>query len=102
MKGKKLVILLVVAMMSLWIIGNVFAGYVRGYYRSDGTYVRPHYRSNPDGIKWNNYGSPSSSQRRQYKDYHVLPSYNYDYDDDGISNQYDFDDDNDSLFDDWE
>ncbi|MBD2146190.1 hypothetical protein [Sphaerospermopsis sp. FACHB-1194] len=23
------------------------AGYVRGYYRKDGTYVRPHYRSNP-------------------------------------------------------
>jgi len=28
--------------------------YVRGYTRSNGTYVEPYYRSNPDGIKWNN------------------------------------------------
>jgi len=27
---------------------------VRGYYRSNGTYVRPHTRTAPDGIKWNN------------------------------------------------
>lgn len=29
--------------------------YVQGYYRSNGTYVQPHIRSNPDGIKSNNY-----------------------------------------------
>lgn len=29
--------------------------YVRGYFRRDGTYVQPHYRSSPDGIIWNNY-----------------------------------------------
>lgn len=29
--------------------------YVGGYYRSDGTYVRQHYRSAPDGITSNNY-----------------------------------------------
>jgi len=28
---------------------------VRGYYRSNGTYVRPHYRTDPDGIAWNNF-----------------------------------------------
>lgn len=28
--------------------------YVKGYYRKDGTYVRPHTRTAPDGIKWNN------------------------------------------------
>lgn len=28
---------------------------VEGYYRSDGTYVKPHYRSNPDGKKNNNW-----------------------------------------------
>lgn len=27
---------------------------VRGYTRSDGTYVQPHTRTAPDGIKWNN------------------------------------------------
>lgn len=31
--------------------------YVRGYTRSDGTYVQPHYRSNADGQQWNNYGT---------------------------------------------
>jgi len=27
---------------------------VKGYYRKDGTYVRPHTRTRPDGIKSNN------------------------------------------------
>lgn len=30
---------------------------VRGYYKKSGTYVAPHYRSNPDGYRYNNYGS---------------------------------------------
>ena len=29
--------------------------WVRGYYRSNGTYVQPHYRSDPDGNFWNNW-----------------------------------------------
>ena len=28
--------------------------YVRGYTKKNGTYVQGHYRSDPDGIKWNN------------------------------------------------
>jgi hypothetical protein len=28
---------------------------VRGYTRSDGTYVQPHVRTNPDGNPYNNY-----------------------------------------------
>jgi len=43
--------------------------FVRGYYRSNGTYVRPHYHSAPDGLRWNNYGRASSQQRREYKAY---------------------------------
>ena len=31
--------------------------YVHGYYRRDGTWVRPHYRSDPDGYFWNNYSA---------------------------------------------
>ena len=31
--------------------------YVRGYYRSDGTYVEPHYRSEPDGKFYNNWST---------------------------------------------
>jgi hypothetical protein len=30
---------------------------VRGYYRSNGTYVQPHYRSNPDGNFYNNWST---------------------------------------------
>lgn len=33
------------------------AVHVRGYFRSNGTYVAPHYRSNPDGIFSNNYST---------------------------------------------
>ncbi len=39
--------------------GAVFADtYVRGYTRNDGTYVQPHYRTNPDSNRFNNYTSP--------------------------------------------
>ena len=31
--------------------------YVRDYFRRDGTWVQPHYRSNPDGYFWNNYSA---------------------------------------------
>ena len=33
---------------------------VNGYYRKDGTYVRPHYRSSPDGNPYNNYSYPGN------------------------------------------
>lgn len=33
---------------------------VRGYYRKDGTYVQPHYRSNPDGNPYNNWSYPGN------------------------------------------
>lgn len=31
--------------------------YVRGYTKSDGTYVAPHYRSSPDSTRLNNYST---------------------------------------------
>lgn len=31
--------------------------YVQGYYRSNGTYVEPHYRSAPDGNPYNNWST---------------------------------------------
>jgi hypothetical protein len=34
---------------------------VKGYYRSDGTYVAPHYRSDPDGIPTNNWSYPGNT-----------------------------------------
>lgn len=33
---------------------------VRGYYRKDGTYVRPHVRSSPDGNPYNNWSFPGN------------------------------------------
>ena len=75
---------------------------VRGYYRKDGTYVRPYHRSSPDGDVSNNYGRPSYQQQQQYKYYQELPSYNYDYDNDGIKNKNDSDDDNDGTLDNYD
>lgn len=34
---------------------------VRGYTRSDGTYVQPHVQSNPDQYRYNNYSSQGNS-----------------------------------------
>lgn len=34
--------------------------HVRGYYRRNGTYVRPHWRSAPDGTPLNNYSFPGN------------------------------------------
>ncbi len=76
--------------------------YVDGYYRSDGTYVRPHYRTYPDDYIDNNYGLPSPQQAEQFKNYKVLPTYSYDFDNDSITNQYDYDDDNDGYFDNYD
>jgi len=35
--------------------------HVKGYYRKDGTYVRPHYRSSPDGNPYNNWSYPGNT-----------------------------------------
>lgn len=48
---KNLVLLAVFANM---VFGDV---YVRGYKRSDGTYVAPHYRSSPNSTTRDNYSS---------------------------------------------
>lgn len=70
-----------------------FAGWVKGYFRSDGTYVRGHYRSKPDKFKWNNYG-PSRGNLELFN------PFIRDYDRDGIPNYLDIDDDNDGIWDD--
>lgn len=54
---------------------SAFAGSVNGYFRSDGTYVQPHMRSNPDSMRWNNYGSQTNGgyQRDEFSN---PPAYN--------------------------
>ena len=58
----------------LFVPVTIFAGdvYVKGYYRSDGTYVQPHYRSAPDGNPYNNYSSPGNIN--PYKNKSLSPS----------------------------
>lgn len=53
-------VMALVMLISFLTISLAEAGWVRGYYRSDGTYVRPHYRTNPDGNPYNNYSFPGN------------------------------------------
>ncbi|MBL7186835.1 MAG: hypothetical protein ISS70_10970 [Phycisphaerae bacterium] len=50
-------ILAVLAIVCAMTIPADAAVRVRGYFRRNGTYVRPHYRSNPDGNFWNNWST---------------------------------------------
>ncbi|ATI04049.1 MULTISPECIES: hypothetical protein [Cycloclasticus] len=71
--------------------------YVKGYTKSNGTYVQGYYRSSPDAVRSNNINSQSNggSQRDEYSSglgatNKKNSSYNYrDNDNDGISNRYD-------------
>lgn len=66
--------------------------HVKGYYRKDGTYVRPHIRSSPDSYKSNNYGPSTDS-------YQLMQPQQRDWDRDGTPNYLDKDDDNDGVHD---
>lgn len=56
-------IALFVFLLTLFTLSVAFAGdvYVRGYTRSDGTYVQPHYRTAPDGNLLNNYSTKGNT-----------------------------------------
>ncbi len=55
---RRILSLLLVAVILLGTITSVYADvHVRGYTRKDGTYVQPHYRSNPDGNPYNNWST---------------------------------------------
>lgn len=90
MKNKWIIFLIVFLFSAADILADVS---VKGYYRRDGTYVRPHYRSSPDSTKSNNYG-PSKN------DFELMNPKTRDNDKDGIPNYRDNDDDNDYLNDD--
>lgn len=55
-----------------------FAGdvYVNGYYRKDGSYVQPHYRTSPDSTKNNNY-STIGNKNPYTGEYGTKPRDNY-------------------------
>lgn len=53
---RKTLIAVAAALVSLTFVVEAFADtYVRGYYRKNGTYVQPHYRSSPDKSYNNNW-----------------------------------------------
>lgn len=57
---RALALLTAVLMAGLVVATDALAGSVRGYHRRDGTYVQPHYRTNPDSNPYNNYGYPGN------------------------------------------
>ncbi|MCS6962381.1 MAG: hypothetical protein NZT61_07780 [Deltaproteobacteria bacterium] len=69
--------------------------YNDGYFRKDGTYVRPYFRSYPDKKRWNNFGPSITFSDR-------ISPYQRDFDLDGTPNWVDFDDDNDGWLDDFD
>ena len=56
---KKILSALLIISFLLVFAGSAFARDVRvkGYYRSNGTYVQPHYRTSPDNSLLNNYST---------------------------------------------
>ena len=88
-------------LLSLIVIGlgvNAKDTYVNGYYRSNGTYVAPHYRSSPNSSTWDNYSTrgntnPYTGQRGStdpYK-YNSGSSYRSNYSYGGYGDDYDDD-----------
>lgn len=67
---KKLFIVVAVIALFLQFTAQSFAYVsVSGYYRSNGTYVRPYVRSDPNGIRYDNYGyTGGSSYNNSYYD----------------------------------
>ena len=92
---KKVTIFLILMLFFLPSLSFASDVYVKGYYRKDGTYVRPHIRSSPDSSRANNYGPSTNSSQ-------LLNPSSRDWDGDGISNSLDLDDDNDGTLDDYD
>lgn len=48
---------------------------IRGYYRKSGTYVAPHYRSDSDGYRWNNWSTKGNynpyTGSKGYRNYYL-------------------------------
>jgi hypothetical protein len=55
MKLKFILVGLVAVVVSIFTFSGVDAASVRGYFKSNGTYVNSYYRSSPDVYRFNNY-----------------------------------------------
>ena len=79
-KRSIILVLALMVLISFITVSLAEAGRVRGYYRKDGTYVQPYYRTNPDRTPYNNYsfpgnynpntGSITSGDRNTYLDHY--------------------------------
>ena len=71
-----LIALVIVCLVTLPVDADVYVG---GYYRSNGTYVQSHYRSDPDGCVYNNWSTYPNinpyTGKRGTKHYNTLTSH---------------------------
>lgn len=58
-KHKLIFILVAVLSLSL-VFSTAYAVYVHGYFKKNGTYVQPYYRTSPDSSPYNNYSYPGN------------------------------------------
>jgi hypothetical protein len=83
---KNLIALVVFLFVLLNMSSQAYADvFVKGYFRKDGTYVKPHFRSNPDGLFFNNFSTYGNINpytgaigTKRYPDYNYN-NYNYNY-----------------------
>ncbi len=68
---KKVFIALILVTLFLIGVGQANAGWVSGYFRSDGSYVDGYYRSDPNGLQYDNYSWDWNDDwyNRSYYDY---------------------------------
>lgn len=70
-------VILIVALLAFASVASADE-YVNGYFRKDGTYVQPHYRSSPNSTKTDNYSTkgntnPYTGERGYQKDEYSNP-----------------------------
>lgn len=62
-------------MLGIFLATIAFADtYVSGYYRSNGTYVKPHYRSSPNSSQYDNWSSKGNTNPYTGKKGYRTPS----------------------------
>ena len=60
----KVKILIAFALFAASIVGALAQTHVHGYYRTDGTYVQPHWRSSPNNITYDNWSTRGTASFR--------------------------------------
>lgn len=72
---RRIASLILAAALVLGLSTTAFAYRVRGYYRSNGTYVQPYERSYPNAYRYDNYNYRSGTER--YNRSYYYPTRNY-------------------------